>query len=291
MNRWVRILGCCSLAWFLSAGTPERLLTIPFQSAAVAAPAPFQVLLPAGYGTGTRRYPVLYLLHGHSGHAESWSTSAGLVTCTAAYPVIVVLPEGGNGWYTNAPGKGPRWADHFFQEVVPYVDAHFRTLRGPQGCAVAGLSMGGYGALKLALEHPGTFGFAASFSGAVRAPDWSAAEMRQRGYDDWLSPSVVQAFGPEGAPGHAAYSLARLLGQLDPRTPPPFLYLDCGTEDELGFLKDNQEFARLLQAKHLPHEYRERPGKHAWDFWDHQLREVLRILAETWQLPVGAGGA
>jgi putative tributyrin esterase len=261
----------------MPAQPKDGYVTIDFKSDALAAKAPINVILPAGYDQSIRRYPVLLLLHGLSGHYSDWVTNTNVVQYARKYPLIIVMPEGANGWYTNGTGANDKWEDYIFKEVIPYIDAHYRTLPSSRSWAVAGLSMGGYGALKFAMKYPGKFAVAASMSGALGAPDWKDSEM-----PGWqLVPlSIHAAFGPEGAPAHAANSLYTLLDQV--KEPLPFLYLDCGTED--GLLGANRKFADVLQSKKIPHEYLERPGIHDWIEWDHQIQVVLALISEKLHL-------
>lgn len=259
------------------AQTNATLTTIPFESQLLHAKAPINVILPVSYDDGVTRYPVLLLLHGLEGHYHDWVNSVNIVRYASKYPVIIVMPEGGNGWYTNGVAPNAKWEDYIIKEVIPYVDGHYRTPRDHQLWAVAGLSMGGYGALKFGLKYREQFSFAASMSGALAAPDWKDADL-----PNWelLRNSIHEAFGPEGSPAHKANSLATL---LDASTEPlPFIYLDCGTED--GFLVASRKFSELLQSKKIPHEYRERPGLHDWAEWDHQIQQALQLLAEFWHL-------
>lgn len=247
--------------------------TIDFKSDLMNAKAPFIVILPVGYEQSVRRYPVLLLLHGLTGHYTDWVLNTNVVLYARKYPLIIVMPEGGNGWYTNGVAPNDKWEDYIFKEVIPYVNSHYRTLPQTRSWAVAGLSMGGYGAMKFGLKYPGQFAVAASMSGALNAPDWKDSEMVS-----WapVKTSLHASFGPEGAPGHTANSLPVLLDQA--KVTLPFLYLDCGTED--GLLGDNRKFADLLQSKKIPHEYRERPGIHDWIEWDSQIQGVLALIAE-----------
>jgi putative tributyrin esterase len=261
----------------LFAQSRATVTTVDFKSDLLQAKAPFNVILPAGYDTSLRRYPVLLLLHGLTGHYDNWMTDTNLLLYANKYPLIIVMPEGGNGWYTNGVAPTAKWEDHIMKEVVPYVNEHYRTLRDHGMWGVAGLSMGGYGALKFGLKYTYDFSFAASMSGALEAPNWKDADMIK-----WevVPVSLHAAYGPEGAPAHQANSLETILN--DAKAPLPFIYLDCGTED--GLLADNRKFADLLENKKIAHEYRERPGIHNWPEWDHQIQEVLRLLAEKWQL-------
>ncbi len=251
--------------------------TIDFKSDALKAKAPINIILPVGYERSVRRYPVLLLMHGLTGHYGDWVTNTNLVQYARKYPLIIVMPEGGDGWYTNGVTPNTNWEDYIIKEVIPYVNAHYRTLPETRSWTVAGLSMGGYGAMKFALKYPGMFAVAASMSGALALPEWKDAKL-----GDWeaLRNSIHTIYGPEGGPAHAANSLPVLLDAA--KGPLPFLYLDCGTED--GLLADNRAFADLLQSKKIPHEYRERPGIHDWIEWDHQVQEVLELIAEKLHL-------
>ncbi|HEX5869493.1 MAG TPA: alpha/beta hydrolase-fold protein [Longimicrobium sp.] len=125
------------------------------------------VVLPVGYHASARRYPVLYLLHGHDGGHRNWLDRTNLLAHTARLPLIIVLPDAGNSWYTNSFARPEeRFEEYVAREVPAFIDLHFRTLTYREARYVAGLSMGGYGALKLGLKYPGRFSLAGSFSAA-----------------------------------------------------------------------------------------------------------------------------
>ena len=124
-----------------------------------------RILLPAGYGSQTkRRYPVLYLLHGASGDQTSW-TDAGqgdAEALTAKLPLIVVMPDGGRGgfytnWFNNGAGGLPRWENWHIKRLIPYIDGRYRTRAARSERAIAGLSMGGFGTFSYASRHPDLF--------------------------------------------------------------------------------------------------------------------------------------
>ena len=274
---------------------PRRYETVPFESKLVGTPLPYNVILPADYARDAskqRRYPVLYLLHGLAGSAENWvSSRAHLADYAAQYPFIIVVPEGRDGWYTDsATVPNEKFESYFLQELIPDVDARFRTLRAREGRAVAGLSMGGYGSLKFGLKHPELFAFAASMSGALEAASWLPDEKLLA----FVRPSIARVYGPADAPDNEtrrANDIFRLVRELTPeRTKAlPFLYLDCGTEDFL--LRGNRDFSALLVEKKVPHEFRQLPGTHSWPYWDRQVREVLKLAAERLAAPADAKAA
>jgi diacylglycerol O-acyltransferase/trehalose O-mycolyltransferase len=127
------------------------------------------VLLPSGYCSGGLRYPVLYVLHGAGDTYKAWATNTDLVSFARPYQVIIVMPDGGKnaeaGWYSNWLDGEFQWETFHTQILPAYINSHFRTL--PHDIAIAGLSMGGFGAMSYAARHRGMYRAAASFSGAV----------------------------------------------------------------------------------------------------------------------------
>ena len=150
-----------------------RLLELTVRTPALATETRVRVLLPTGYADARRRrYPVLYLLHGAGDDAGAWTRSGDAEQLTAGKPLIVVMPDGGRGgWYTNwyRGGRGgpPAWETYHVDQLLRLVDRRFRTVAARRGRAIAGLSMGGFGALSYAARHPDRFAAAASFSGGV----------------------------------------------------------------------------------------------------------------------------
>ena len=147
--------------------------TVQFQSKLVGKTLPYSVVLPVEYaqpGKETIRYPVLYLLHGLAGHYSNWLSKTRLSEYAARYSVIIITPEGNDGWYTDsATVAADKYETYIVQELIPNVESRYRALKGREGRSIAGLSMGGYGALKFGLKYPDKFVFAASISGALDA--------------------------------------------------------------------------------------------------------------------------
>ena len=263
------------------AGT-NRVQTINFQSKLVGAPLPYIVVLPPDYEERSAKrvnYPVLYLLHGLGGSFENWTAKTRLKEYATQYRIIVVTPEGSDGWYTDsATVATDKYETYLLQELICDVEQRFRAIRRREGRAIAGLSMGGYGALKFGVKYPDKFVFAGSMSGAF---DPTGRSETNPGFAwGFLRHSVFKVFGPEGDPARAANDLHRLFRYLPPGriSSLPYLYFDCGTDD--GFLNTNRELAAILRERKIPHEYRELPGDHSWVYWDQRVREVLRVAAE-----------
>lgn len=257
-----------------------RYETVQFESRLVGALLPYNVLLPADYERGSsksRRYPVLYLLHGLGGSAADWvSARAHLADYAAQYPFIVVVPEGKDGWYTDGTAPNAKFESYFVEELIPDVDRRFRTLASREGRAVAGLSMGGYGSMKFAMKRPELFAFAASMSGALAVASWTP----DMPLPEFIKPSVLRVYGDAGSNVRLENDVYKLARELTPERAKtlPFLYLDCGTEDFL--IGNSRDFSALLIEKKVAHEFRELPGTHSWPYWDRQVQEVLRLAAQ-----------
>ena len=258
--------------------TPARVETVQFHSALVGKTLPYNVILPVDYRVSATRYPVLYLLHGWAGHYSDWATRTNVANYATEYRIIVVMPEGNDGWYTDsATAASDKYESYILQELIPDVQKRYRTIESRYGRGIAGLSMGGYGALKFGLKSPGTFAFAGSLSGALAATSWTEDDLKSfKGIND----SLMAAFGARDSHQRKANDLFEIArGMSVSRAAAlPYFYFDCGIDD--FFVTVNEQFAMLLSEKKIPHEFRELPGTHAWQYWDQQVRELLKIAAE-----------
>lgn len=272
-----------SLAAQVRTPAKSRLETIKFESKLIGKTLPYTVILPVGYHSSpTTRYPVLYLLHGLGGHYSDWTTRTNIADYAARYGLIIVTPEGNDSWYTDSVGvASDKYEMYILNELIPEVDSRFRTIQSRYGRAIAGLSMGGYGAIKFALKTPAQFVFAASMSGAFGVTRYTEQD-RPSGWG-----SLVGTFGPLDSPTRKANDLFELTSSLTPARVAslPYLYFDCGTEDSPDIFSRNRELSDLFAQKKVPHEYRELPGNHSWGYWDQQVQEVLKIAAQKLRLP------
>ena len=264
-----------------SADQPRRVhqQTIQFKSDLIGKVLPYSALLPADYFKSNKRYPVLYLLHGLFGRHDDWITRTNLAQYATAYDLIIVTPEGKDSWYIDsATVPTDKYESYFLRELIPDVDTRYRTIKDRRARGVAGLSMGGYGALKYGLKHRDYFAFAGSMSGALD-PTNRTEEHPGFGWNI-LRPSISAAFGPPNSSARQLndlHQIARNLPAADISSL-PYLYFDCGLDD--GFLATNRELAEVLIAKKIAHQYRQLPGGHDWQYWDRQVREILRVYAD-----------
>ena len=260
------------------AGLPQvvpdlRLREESVESAALSREMKYRVLLPAGYDASLQRYPVLYLLHGLGGDYTDWTMRSNLAAYSRTLPLIIVMPDGGNQWYTNAADGSARFEDYILTDLQADVVRKFRTINSRYGRAVAGLSMGGYGALKMALKRPGAFSVAASFSGAFSVSRDGELEKligKQEGE------RVLKIFGPPGSQTRTENDIFALASSVKPGAA-PYLYLDCGTGDNT-LLAGNRDVAAALHKAGAAYEYHEVAGAHTWDYWDRRIRDFLPLL-------------
>ena len=139
------------------AASAPNLRHVVIDSAALGNRTDVNILLPDGYASSGRRYPVLYLLHPSGGTYRDWATQTDIVRYARHLPLIIVMSDGDEGWYVDAVGRGPHWETYHVHELIQYVDNHFRTIAARSGRAVAGASMGGQGAFAYAARHPDTY--------------------------------------------------------------------------------------------------------------------------------------
>ena len=289
------------LRYLGSARLSPRLEELTFTTPALAGQTKVRVLLPDGYGLATtRRYPVLYLLHGAGEDQTAWTTKGDAEQATAGYPLIVVMPDGGldggyANWYNGGAGGPPEWETYHVDQLIPWVDAHFRTIASRRGRAVAGVSMGGGGAIHYAADHPDLFVAAASFSGAV---DNSNAFMQP--LND--ATGLVDGKPPGSACGLWQTDEVRCRGinalDLAENLKGMFLQLDTGDGfpgGPNGNSYDPVENGVYQQSVAL-HEKLQRLGiAHVWDFYGHgdhsyyyfdrDLKQLLPRLAAVFARP------
>ena len=276
------------------------------QSAALGARKQFTVYLPPSYRSGTKRYPVAYYLHGAWGSEWDWVRSGRLdaamdsLIASGAPEMIIVMPDGDDGFYTTGSAIGryqscvaappregepaasycvqwPRYDDYIARDLVAHVDSSYRTLGNARHRGIGGLSMGGYGAVTLALAYPDVFSAAASHSGTlsilVTGIDSATGQPQvaedleglRRWWGERLWVMLEPVFGRDPA-GWRARDPATLVRRLLARGEAvPALRVDVGVDDR--YLPQSRHFAASLREAGVPLEYAEHPGKHDWVYW------------------------
>jgi S-formylglutathione hydrolase FrmB len=254
----------------------KNITTVKFQSESLGQERAFNILLPLDYESSTRRYPALYLLHGYGQGGSSWSYMTNLSGYAARHELIVVMPDASNSWYVNGVADPKaRFEDYIVKDIIGYVDSHYRTVPLPRARAVAGLSMGGYGAAFLGLKHYRLFTAIGTFSGALTAAHDIPTEHDTEQVREFQQ-EILPVFGPPGSPEREQRDPLALVEKVPPAEM-PMIYVACGGQD--GLLRENRQFVQLLAEKKIPYEYREiSPRSHSWDFWDDQVNIFLDLL-------------
>lgn len=217
-------------------------------------------------------YPVLYLLHGMSDDDSTWVRRTSIERYASSMGLIVVMPQAGLSFYTDM-AEGPRYWTFISEELPQVCRSFFPISNRREDTFAAGLSMGGYGAFKLAMRKPDQFCAAASLSGALNV----ARNFFEEGAGEAQAVALFRRiFGPDGPKG-THNDLLALLEELEHREEPmPHLYQCCGTEDFLH--PDNLLFRDACLTAGLPLTYEESPGSHDWAYWDAKIQDVLTWL-------------
>ncbi|WP_294506402.1 alpha/beta hydrolase family protein [uncultured Victivallis sp.] len=225
--------------------------------------------------TGRAEYPVLYLLHGLSDNHTIWMRRTSIERYAAAYGIVVVMPAGERGFYTDM-AEGYRYWTMVSEELPQIVRNLFPVSAKREDTFAAGLSMGGYGALKLALRCPERFAGAVALSPVTDPRGWFIGGERPE-----MREELTRIFGSAErivANGDDLFALADAL--LKSSKPKPRILQVCGTED--GLLRENHRFRDYMEKVHFPgYCYIEDAGTHNWEFWDHYIQDGLRFLFGT----------
>ena len=263
----------------------QTLLTDSAYSSALQRMKAYSVVIPQNYDTA-RRYPVLYLLHGWGGGHLDWSRKTQLKEYCQNREILVVMPDAGNSWYVNSStNPQSRYEEYIAGELPALIAKRYAADTSRQ--AIAGLSMGGYGAVMLALKYPQKYAVAASFSGALTMPrDLIVRERLDRAAKgkngDFTLPSLREAFGKgQSRDTNSIFTLVKRSSMLDSagKTRLPYFYLSTGIQDPLvHIIPGNREFRDSLYSSHLRYEYHETPGKHSWEYWNGAIKAFLPRL-------------
>ncbi|MFC6223042.1 alpha/beta hydrolase [Hymenobacter artigasi] len=283
MSRFRLLLLACLLL-SAAAARAARVDTLAIPSAAMHKTYRAAVVLPASYAKNKKaNYPVLYLLHGAWGHFSDWLNKTPdkqlLHRLADDYNLIIVNPEGETfSFYLNSPvSLDSQFETYLTQEVISKIDQTYRTVANRKGRVIAGLSMGGHGALFLSARHPDLYCAAGSMSGALDLRTWNRklAPAEAAGRARLWAPILgSEADNPER---FADNSVLTLVEQMHRNGLP--LIIDCGVDD--GLIDINRELHRRLVYNHTPHDYTERPGAHTWEYWQTALPYQVLFLQQV----------
>lgn len=226
------------------------------------------------YGMEGGKYQTLYLLHGSYGGCTDWSLLANVERYAQARALAVVMPSGENSSYINMD-KGEAYLTYISEELPDFLTKIFPLSRAREDTFIAGLSMGGYGAFRCALEKPHRYGYAAALSGGLdmQALQASSEEHMQKMPVNYGTAVFADRYHIEGTDDDLSALLAKRVRE---KAVLPELYMTCGTED---FIRPtNEKFYTDAEKLGVSVTYERAPGVHDWDFWDRHIREVIHRL-------------
>lgn len=256
-----------------------------FYSPALEKNAVVQVILPTttaddylydsgfDYCQADTGYQALYLLHGSYGDCTDWLRRTSVERYAEAHKLAVIMPSAENSSYVNM-ARGERYLEYIGEELPRFLSTMFPLSGKREHTFIAGLSMGGYGAFRVAFAYPATFGCAASISGGL---DMRALQRGDEAHIAKMPLNYRKAIYPDPQNVPEEHDLVLLLKALvDKGTELPALYMCCGTEDFL--LPVNDAFFEKAEAMGVPITYQTHPGVHDWNYWDAHIQDVIRWL-------------
>ncbi|MCK3684924.1 alpha/beta hydrolase family protein [Maribellus sp. YY47] len=274
------------LPFSLLAQNGKVMESLEFESKLVSYPVKYSVYLPADYETSNRSYPVLYLLHGYSDDETGWiqfgeaNTIADKGIANGDFPpCIIIMPDGKVSWYVNSfDGKDP-WEDMFIKEFIPAMEKQYRIRAKKEFRAIAGLSMGGNGALLLSMHHPELFTACVALSAGTFTDEEISGNGR---YDHYFK----DIYGKKAETGVSDYwkanSPIHLLDSVEKdKLKSVRFYIDCGDDDFL--YKGNSALHVKMRDLGIPHEYRVRNGSHSWEYWRTGLFDGLKYISSSFR--------
>jgi S-formylglutathione hydrolase FrmB len=256
----------------------------------------YSVYFPESYHTSTRDYPVMYLFHGMTGDHNDWinlgevQRIAGTSIASGTAPeMIIIMPDGlYDAFYINNYDGSIRWEDFFQEEFMPEVESRYRITTQRNGRAIAGLSMGGYGAMYHGIKYKEKFGSIYAMSAAFL----EVTPMSEEERSDWDREFHQKTWGPynsEGYPeNYKEHSIQEMFKAMDPiepgqrnRTPLPKIFIDCGDDDFL--LQENMNLVSIMKEKNIPFEFRVRDGAHTWEYWRTALEKTMVFSGDVFR--------
>jgi len=263
----------------------SRIVSRGFASRALQQDWTYDIYLPSGYESATRDYPVLYLLHGNGDDRGSWvrdghiqQTADALIAAGDIPPCLIVMPDGGTSWYVD---RKVRMESALIEDLIPDVEQHWRALARRDGRVVGGYSMGGYGAMRLALRYPERFAAAALLSPAIYdplPPEHSAA--RKAGV--FGAANFVPAIWKE-------YNYPALWNAYLARRLPVAMFIDSGDADPFGIEQEATRFYLRLRRDGQPAQLRIVHGAHDWSVWAGTIGDAMKyVFGHAGRVPAAA---
>jgi S-formylglutathione hydrolase FrmB len=285
-----------ALAVFLALGFPcrgqaaWRAECLSLHSRILGRDVGYCVLLPPSYETAKlKRYPVLYYLHGLGDNQQMFLHAVGLNLIQDLSErgrigeFLIVTPQGDTSFYINSRDGRDRYEDFLLREFFPAIQRRYRVARGRKSRGIAGLSMGGYGALHLAFRHPQLFVSVSASSAALleKLPAITVQNAPQAAVRRILGGAFGTPPDPAFWERESPLTLARTFRPAGLK-----IYFDCGTEDNYGFDAGARALDKILTRRHIPHEFHLYPGRHDWPYFAQRLPASLEFHSKAFGLGI-----
>jgi len=225
-------------------------------------------------------FKTLYLLHGIFGNCTDWLSGTRIQDLANDHNLAVIMPSGDNSFYVDRPETGNLYGEFIGRELVEFTRDLFPLSREREDTFIAGLSMGGFGAVRNGLKYHETFGYVAGLSSgfilenAIHSNDDEPIFFRRRSYYEAIFGSMDTVMETDNNPKYILKQLVESGADI------PNLYLSCGTEDFL--LEANRDYNKYLNELGIEHDYVEGPGAHDWEYWSEYIEKLMHWL------PLGA---
>lgn len=252
----------------------SEIVTREINSTALGKTWNYNVYLPTGYESGDQKYPVLYLLHGNAQNFSSWAgngkiqaTADALIAAGEIPALVIVMPDAGTTWYVDRKEK---METAVLQELLPDVEKNLRTLTAREHRFIAGLSMGGFGAMRFAMLHPDKFAAAALLSPAIYNRDVPQSSSLRR----------VNVFGDPNFDDSIwkTYNYPALWDAYVAKKMPVPMYINSGDDDEFMIEYDATMFYSFLRNNKHPAELRIVNGAHSWPVWSSTIGDAIKYM-------------
>jgi S-formylglutathione hydrolase FrmB len=260
-----------ALSLHAAAGT---ILDREFKSAALNRNWSYTIYLPTGYESSNLRYPVLYLLHGNGGNRYSWindghiqQTADELIARGDIPPCLIVMPDAGTSWYVD---RKENMETAVTKDLIADVEQNWRALSTRTGRLVGGLSMGGYGAMRLSLKYPEMFAASALLSPAIYNPEPPETSAARR-VGVFGSPDYDPAIWKE-------YNYPALWDAYIAKKMPVPMYINSGDDDDFFIEHEVAQFYFLLRTNKQPAELRIVDGAHVWTVWESTIGDAMKYI-------------
>ncbi len=223
---------------------------------------------------GKKEYPSLYLLHGYQGDNLSWLRNSEVEKFAERHQCIVIMPSGDNSFYINLSSMKLNYENFIISELRRYIEKTFPISRNREYRAIAGLSMGGYGALRLGFLYPELYAYIGAFSPPYVTTDMDISPF----FHSEFREASTLFFGEPETWGSSTYDTYKLLDELKSRCDDkdievPYIYLACGEQDSL--IEGNRKMAKKLATSEFNYKYVEGSGGHIWSYWNRHLSKFM----------------